>query len=151
MFSALFHATLWWIGQKLDEVFENSILGSITQKNLSRSCSRSAVVMFRIQEVNVLRTVLHFGVASLGVLFITSFLFCEMHMISMVRTLFVRLSIQTTTRNIGFVDAGEVLGDVIGTDADQTAHLSGSHVRVCLCTCVLPYASQHCWLRLLAG
>lgn len=53
----------------------------------------SAVVMFRIHDASRLMSFLHFGAASLGILFITSFLFCEMHLITIVCLRFCSLCV----------------------------------------------------------
>ena len=70
IFSGMFHMSLKYHWQRLDEVFENGIL--IYMLHWSTSPPPSAL----------LRGTLHFLVASLLILTVHSFLFCEIHLVS---------------------------------------------------------------------
>ena len=67
VFSGIFHATLQFQYQRLDEIFENGIL----------------IFMLHSKRPPIIG-VLHFILASIGIVFITSYLFCEIHLITMI-------------------------------------------------------------------
>jgi len=69
IFSAFFHATLLIEWQKADEIAENGILIFILYESFHLSFNRA---------------MLHFILVALGILFIKSFLFCELHLITIV-------------------------------------------------------------------
>ena len=69
VFSAFFHATLLLEWQKADEVFENGIL---------------IFVLYESFHLTFKHALVHFIVAACGILFIKSFLFCEVHLITIV-------------------------------------------------------------------
>lgn len=66
--SLAFHATLQWIHQKLDEVFENGILVYILHYHTSPVGVATA----------------HFAVVAALILMVTSFNFCELHLVSVI-------------------------------------------------------------------
>jgi dihydroceramidase len=68
--SALFHCTLWFSAQRLDEIFENSAV--LTMFHLSRS-ARPALALILLQTV----------LSACGIVLVTGFLFCEVHLIGM--------------------------------------------------------------------
>ncbi len=72
--SAWFHATLYWIGQKSDEFFENSILVVMWHSNGG----------FGERPAGVGVIVLHLLVLAVGLLYVTSILVCEIHLISII-------------------------------------------------------------------
>ena len=69
IFSSIFHATLLLEWQKADEVFENGILIFILYESFHLSFKHALV---------------HSIVVASGILFIKSFLFCEVHLITIV-------------------------------------------------------------------
>lgn len=66
LFSGMFHATLWYWMQRLDEIFENAILITMIHSDKKDSVSISC---------------LHFIGCSLGIVFVSQFLFCEIHLV----------------------------------------------------------------------
>lgn len=66
--SAWFHATLSYNAQKWDETFENIIL----------------IFLFYSDSPNQVTPVIHAAFSALGIFTVTMFLFCEIHLISMV-------------------------------------------------------------------
>ena len=71
-FSALFHATLWMLGQKLDEIFENATLISMYHAIATGNTDTSDTFVAA-----------HILCCVLGILFVAGFLFCEVHLICM--------------------------------------------------------------------
>eukprot|EP00971_Amphidinium_carterae_P242732 4819746-Amphidinium_carterae.1 len=69
--SLLFHCTLWWIFQKLDEVWENGILIYMAYW---QSDGRATL----------LRPTLHFLVCSALILAVRNVNFCELHLVTIV-------------------------------------------------------------------
>ena len=65
--SAMFHATLHLSWQRADETFENMIL----------------VFMLRGNDSSLWPALLHAAAATAGILFVSCFLFCELHLIGM--------------------------------------------------------------------
>ena len=70
--SAFFHATLWLLGQRLDEIFENAALIAMYHSVANGNIQSSDTII-----------VLHFLMSAAGIVFITAFLFCEVHLIGM--------------------------------------------------------------------
>lgn len=68
MFSALFHSTLWWIGQKSDEIIENITL----------------ILLYRLFDSSTGMILLHVVLVAFGILWMTTLLICELHMISII-------------------------------------------------------------------
>jgi len=66
--SGLFHASLLWINQKLDESFENI----------------SLILLFHSNRASQNIALGHGAVVAVGVFTITSFLFCEIHLIAII-------------------------------------------------------------------
>lgn len=71
IWSAMYHGTLWWISLKLDEVCENL----------------ACISMLHAEDKTMLVTIVHSIIASFGILFITAFLFTEIHFIAIILAL----------------------------------------------------------------
>jgi len=67
VFSGLFHATLWYWMQRLDEIFENAILITMIHSDRPHAFSVSSF---------------HFIGSTLGIVYISQFLFCEIHLVA---------------------------------------------------------------------
>ena len=80
VFSALFHGTLWWWGQKLDEVAETATLISLLHMSHADALRRTA---------------LHGGVAAAGIILIPV-AFCEVHLVGTILCLLRILHMQTS-------------------------------------------------------
>lgn len=127
LFSAMFHATLWFEFQRLDEVFENGILvfmfwdDDAPRKGEAVGGGKKAIVKGSnhrhvVDDVDdgddgsgnsqELRpswhgynlalgaALTHFALSAYGILTITSFLFCEVHFVSMVALIIVRFHVR---------------------------------------------------------
>eukprot|EP00924_Labyrinthula_sp_SR-Ha-C_P004423 snap_masked-scaffold_89-processed-gene-0.19-mRNA-1 protein AED:1.00 eAED:1.00 QI:0/-1/0/0/-1/1/1/0/252 len=67
LLSGAFHATLWWSTQKADEVIENWLLA----------------LLYHSEEKSPATAIVHCILCTLGILFLTFFLFCEVHLVSL--------------------------------------------------------------------
>lgn len=138
VFSAGFHATLLWTQQKLDETFENLAL----------------IILVRSDRSNQAVTLAHGMLATLGIFTVTSFLFCELHMISIVLVTLFRVK--------GWVYRTEIVsaGEAGVKRAARVAILSATIGFICwiidrvLCTQVLRLMFNpqlHAWWHILCG
>lgn len=66
IFSGIFHATLWYWMQRLDEIFENLILITMIHSDVEGAFHK---------------IVIHFILCSIGICFVNQFLFCEIHLV----------------------------------------------------------------------
>jgi dihydroceramidase len=82
IFSGVFHATLLLEWQKADEIFENGIL---------------IFLLYESFHLSFKYAMLHFIIVAYGILFITSFLFCELHLITIVIFTIVRFTKLSTS------------------------------------------------------
>jgi dihydroceramidase len=86
--SGAFHATLMLEWQRADEIFENGILIALLHRPRIYSASGRRTSTFW----PVLGpAVVHFALAAVGIMTITAFLFCELHLITAVVLAFVKL------------------------------------------------------------
>jgi hypothetical protein len=82
--SGAFHATLLWVNNKLDESFENMAL----------------IVLFHSDKPSQAAALLHAVAASLGILTISAFLFCELHLIGIVLLTLVKVRSRVRTADL---------------------------------------------------
>lgn len=119
--SGLFHATLWWTGQKLDEAFENIAM----------------ILLYHSEAKTQTFATLHCVLCVLGVFFLSFLLFVEIHIIGVASLGFLRIHQRVTELQ------QSSSGDAYFADKKESMrNLSLGHQRMMLCFII----AAICWV-----